>query len=563
MLFHLRSAAMAATLGLAIALIACTDTAELPSEPGRNSSAVSPNIANVPGPNLPSADRLNSTQASDAERQAGEIVARALAMALQDPAVRQEVKRALASSRVSEHKLHLHSFLQGRGGAILSVAYRKADLSEGEFQQAMANLRQLEFYMPVLKHRVAWSGGPDVIVAVAVQKNEQPAGFRIDGSRVQLDRNVEPSAPTLVLTQVESDFRDQILMNKAGVPANGCVATTIESLEQAARRCDAGGAKAIRSGPSLNALRSFEPGVRFDFGSDPEVVGLYATFLRVLDAHEYWFQGEPELEIHVTGKRNGPSGQPIDYQCSGENAADPFGTQPGIRDFAYVFDMNTNFWEGKEVRLLNGAQLDSLQAAEPAGFNVSLWEDDQEACIVRQSSASFFQTAVQATQSIARGVNAVRARDYGVIAGTIQELAALIQGDDDYVGLLVFKDSTEYAGTNPGNTHMIYDGTTQNGRATLTIKRVNRSASISGFSSVPPYTSNTWTATASGTSGGEAYNWTINGETIQTGSSNVLTYQNDGTDFSVGVVVVDALGVVGSSAMYVSANGCTPPEIIC
>ena len=52
------------------------------------------------------------------------------------------------------------------------------------------------------------------------------------------------------------------------------------------------------------------------------------------------------------------------------------------------------------------------------------------------------------------------------MAGAIGDIAALIQGDDPYIGLLVFKDSIPaYAGTNPGNTHMILDGVSENGRA--------------------------------------------------------------------------------------------------
>jgi hypothetical protein len=394
------------------------------------------------------------------ERDAVGVLGRALALALRDSTVRHEIKEAIAASTAKEHKLELASFLEGRGGHIFTAIAKSNGPRTSEIQHAVAQLPRLEFYMPVTAHAAQWRGDGDVILAVWQGDSVPPVGFALDGTPVTLDQNHPPATPTLVAVPMETDLSEQALQNRQGV-GYLCASSLSETLAQASDRC---GGSILRA----SAMRSIPAPMR-DLGTDPNAVGLYMTFLRLLDAHEYWYEGSPEIEVHVTGRRSPSPAQPIDYQCAGEHAADAAGYQPGIRSQSYVFDMNSNFWSG-DVMLLSPAQVDTLQANLPDGFNVSVWEDDDTACQIKQNNTTLFQTAVTATTAITNGVNAVKVHNYDVVAGAVQTLASLIQGDDDYAGLMVFKDSTSYAGTNPGTTHMIYDGTTLNGRATLVFK---------------------------------------------------------------------------------------------
>lgn len=160
-----------------------------------------------------------------------------------------------------------------------------------------------------------------------------------------------------------------------------------------------------------------------------------------------------------------------------------------------------------------------------------MWEDDQAACVVRPDNSNFFQDAVTATALIARGVTAIRAAgppNYGILAGIAGEVGTFVQGDDELIGLLVDKDSTSYAGTNPGTTHMVYDHSTLNGRAILTLKRSNRSADVTGRSDVAVNSTFDWTAGVGGSSGTVTYVWSINGDVVQSGTSDVVSYQNNG-----------------------------------
>lgn len=549
-------------------ILACSDQG--PPSPQSDGIPLASGVAQSRGPMLTTPVRSLRTRATPEERTAGELVARTLALALRSPAVGEEVKQALASSAVKEHKLHLSSFLQGRGGNILRAGYAAGGITEGQFQNAMRQFRQMEMYMPVERHRRQWSGGPEVLVAVAFNKGEGPVAFSTLGERQQLDLSKPPETPTIVITHLESDFTDQIQLNDRGIPAFSCQPSSGETLESSDARCEGTTNRSPSSGRNLSTtLRSdrtsasgFIPAPRYGLSDDPTVVGLYANFFRVMDAKEYWFEGDPEIEVHVTGKRNGPSGVPIDYQCAGEHANDANGNQPGIRDFSYVFDMNGNFWNG-DVRLLNASQIDSLEAAEPAGFNISIWEDDEGGpCNMHEDHQNAWQNLVNAAAAVAHGVNAVRRHDWLAAAGVIPQLAQLVLGDDDIVGTLVSEDSTSWAGQYPDNTHIIMDGNSFNGRATLYIKRNTRSAGISGPGLIYSGSGGTWTGSTQSTVGTVYYTWSVDGEMMQDGTSTSFSYDS-GSSFNVGVEARDDQGTVGGSSQYVNVTSCPPPQIDC
>lgn len=105
------------------------------------------------------------------------------------------------------------------------------------------------------------------------------------------------------------------------------------------------------------------------------------------------------------------------------------------------------------------------------------------ACRIVPESSRSFADWVSLTGSIARGINAIFVADgpnFAVLADAVREIAAFLGGRDDYAGLLVAKDSTSYAGTNPGTSHMIFEGTHLNGRATLVFKSTSYSPPVTG-----------------------------------------------------------------------------------
>jgi hypothetical protein len=412
---------------------------------------VSPSIAQFATTGAPI--RPGSSPSLD-ERQAAEELARAFAAALGSPSFRQEFKNSLAASEVRESKLHLATYLTANS-ARLAQAVIDGGLPSTDLSRAFARVRNLEVYMPVDQHREKWTGQEEVLVVAAITDGDVPVAYQSDGTRRLLDARMPPTQPVIVLTASESNFAAQSASASAGESPR-CNASVATPLAAAARACR--GTISPQRSISGSGLK---PRLETNGITD---AGLYMTFLRVLDNDESWWRGSPEIEVHVTARTGGQTAAQI--QCVGEDAGNTGAFQPGIRSQSYVFDMNGGFWDGT-VLLLSVAQLNSLAVSSPAGYNVSVWEDDQDSCENHEDEDTSFAEYVAAAQSVSRGINAIRVQDYNVLAASLAEIANFLDGADQMIGLMQYKDSTAYAGTNPGTSHMVFRGTSLNGRATL------------------------------------------------------------------------------------------------
>lgn len=283
-------------------------------------------------------------------------------------------------------------------------------------------------------------------------------------------------------------------------------------------------------------------------------MGLYANFIRVLDTGEPAWRGDPELELHVLGRTSGTGQNPIDYQCAGEHAGQPYRAGPGMRSPEYVFDQNNHFWEGS-VKLLSPTQIDELQSSQPEGFNISVWEDDDTACLIKEKNPA--GELIKAAGVVGSGVVAAIAKKdpvvvVGAILGAGGLLYDLLKGDDDFVGVLVDKNGTPWASEWPAsNTHAIMNGSTLNGRATVQLRTTYRGSTVFGPSMVQPSGTDAWYASYSGASGPVTVTFAVNGVEVQTGPTTDYYFTNQGYDFTISATVTDSHGVVGASSMYV------------
>jgi hypothetical protein len=418
------------------------------------------------------------------ERSAAETLARGLALALGDASVRQEVKQALAASEIKEGKLHFTSFMQGRGGNIAAAAARRGGPDAAAFTTAIAAVRDLEFYMPVDGHRATWSGGADVLVAVQVIEEEAPVAFTSAGERRVLSLETPPAEPVLVLVTSEAVFGRQVALNERGQRALGCTVPATETLGAAMQRCTAAGEIGTSAPGSSKAQLGGGVKPNLQLNDDPYFKGMYLTFARILDLEEPWSRGDPEVELHAIAKRSAADGAAKQFQCSGEHAVNA-AFQPGNREQRYVYDQNNAFWGSETntttggVLALNPTQLDTAQAAVYDGANYAIWEDDDDPCRLKQKDTDdYFKNAVTGTASVVQGLVSIfvtETPNYGTAAGhfgsALNDLYELFRGGDDYIGLLVEKEHTVYANDYPYNTHIIYQKTTFNGRATMVTRR--------------------------------------------------------------------------------------------
>jgi hypothetical protein len=279
------------------------------------------------------------------ERSAMDRLARRMARALREPEFRLHLKSELDRSPFVEHKLELRSLLKASGGRVLRQLAKVSNEVESAVELDVEQAVALELYFPVPEHRVAWSGGPDVLVASALEDREAPVAYDVRGRRHVLSASSPPTTPVLARVPVETDFGAAVA-HAVGAPA-----------------------------PSPTPPPPSAP-----------PPGLYATYSRFVEDFEGWFKGSPEFEIHILGQL-GTSDSLTGYQCAGAGAGG-----------YYRFDQNSLTWSG-QVLLFSQTQLNSYRAAHPnQNFRIIALEDDDTSCTIKFDSNRFknLQTTLQA-----------------------------------------------------------------------------------------------------------------------------------------------------------------------
>ena len=383
------------------------------------------------------------------ERVALTTITRLVAEALDNEPARQRLKRDMRAAPFREHKLELASYLRSTDGR--SLLERIAALGGGETRifTTLARIRPLEFYMPVAAHRETWTGKADVLVVSQLDESEPIVSFDKDGKEVTLDRKTPPAQPVLSIVPVETSFSRPmpVATSRNARDQNGDAIGTLEAMTikgSALIACsdDCGG-----GGSSGGTASTIPP-------------GLYLEFSRIIDGKEPWFRGDMEIEVHVHGP-NSTSAPTYgdDRSCSGEHAY----------DYRKVFNQDGAFWEGR-VMLYSEAEVVAFANQFKDGFHILFWEDDNEPCILKLDSNTLVELLRSTSNAFGTVALKVVTSNWYVIStvflGTLfSNAGAWLQTNDDFLGAAVEQSAAGYS--YPGNTHVIMDGTTLNGRATI------------------------------------------------------------------------------------------------
>jgi hypothetical protein len=278
-------------------------------------------------------------------------VARHFALALQDESVRDQFAMGLKLSRVREGKLHLQRYLAS-GGTWLSRAIElRAGLPVGALGRALANLTDLEVYLPVPTHRGSWKGTPDILVAGLLERDADlrrpgftfPA-YDLNGIERQLRGSTPPVQPVLVLVPAESEF-DAIGEGPRNPELSGMGFLTECTPEMIV--CDgdpSGGGSICAKTPSGRRLMI----CRVDIPN----VGQY----------EQWPNGSPEISVHMFSTLLDGSNY-INVGCVNEDLSG-----------AFYYNQDNDTWTGY-AEVGDSAYINSLnQGGREVGALV--WEDD-------------------------------------------------------------------------------------------------------------------------------------------------------------------------------------------
>ena len=424
----------ALVLALLAAFVACADPASRSVAPSSKRE-----IVTEPAP-----------AAATAERAALTKIARLVAVAMDNEPARQHLKRDMRAAPFREHKLELKTYLQSKDGkALLDRMVSLSSGGESGLFGTLAEIRPLELYMPVAKHRESWTGRADVFVVSQLDQWTQIVAFDEAGKEVTLDRKIAPTQPTLSMVPVETRF-DQPMdpsSSRNVRDENGDAIGTLEPVQIKAssmiycgETCDGGG-----SG-----------------GSAPIPPGIYLEFSRILDAKEPWFRGDPEIEVHIQGPYMGSAPTYAeDLSCSGEHAYDS----------RKVFDQNGNFWEG-QVLLFGEDEVLAFTQKFSNGFHVMFWEDDNQPCTLKLDAnplADFVKSTANALGTVA--IKLIPGAPWKLVAAAFvatwfSNPGSWLLTNDDFLGVAI--DQASVGNPYPDNTHVIIgDGSVLNGRANI------------------------------------------------------------------------------------------------
>jgi hypothetical protein len=363
----------------------------------------------------------------------GELT-RAVALALQNPGLRQQIRNDLRDSRSTrEHKLELSNYLHGKGGILLAQMARATGKSHDEILELLRSTTALEFYMPVPEHRASWQGGANVLVASALDDDAVLFAFSPDGRAVTLSVSAPPATPTLVLVPVETDFSTPLGSGYRNTQdQNGMTIGTMSLC--------------------LTCVAE-DPNFETSGGSVPPVAGVYMTYSNINDLGESWTKGAPEIEVI-----NATTVGSISHvrTCANEQ-------QPTPRKF----NQDSHTWTGK-VLLFDKDEAINFGIVAPDGQQTAVftvWENDQNECIVDTNiDLNLALTHFAASAFLVWGaVDCNNAMGWGSQTGVLCALLAtgvsaqwgyeglydFIATNDDLIGIAAARESV----TNPG-----YDG---------------------------------------------------------------------------------------------------------
>jgi hypothetical protein len=403
----------------------------------------------ITAPSAPSASvaDISATPPTE-ERAALSSIARLVAEAMDNEPARQHLKRDMRAAPFREHKLDLSSYLTSKDGRALLD--RMAALGGGEQSvfATLAKIRRLELYMPVAPQRENWTGKADVLVVSQLDESEPIVSFDETGSSVALDRKAPPSQPVLSIVPVETNFSRPMpaATSRNARDQNGEAIGTLEPLV-------AKGSNMVACGETCSGGGSS--------GGSTIPSGLYLEFSRIIDAKEPWFRGDPEIEVHIHGPTSVGSPQyGEDLSCSGEHSY----------DYRKVFDQNGAFWEGR-VMLLSAEETQAYVSKFTEGFHVFFWEDDNEPCILKLDNNTLLNLVHAASGAFSTvAIKLLPKASWPLVAGAFvatlfSNAGSWMLTNDDFLGIAIDQSAAGYA--YPGNTHVIMDGTTFNGRATI------------------------------------------------------------------------------------------------
>jgi hypothetical protein len=153
----------------------------------------------------------------------------AIALAMEDAGVREQVRDDMRASPYSLHKLVLQEYVSTPGGQrLMAAAAKAASVSQDALAQRIAALPRLDFYVLLREHRMSWQGEAGVAVVTQLSTARTMVGHTERGVPVSYsfttpaELNVRHTLFTLQVSELEAGDAEPVRA-QAGLAGAGSV----------------------------------------------------------------------------------------------------------------------------------------------------------------------------------------------------------------------------------------------------------------------------------------------------------------------------------------------------
>ena len=211
---------------------------------------------------------------ADDAAEVGPLAARAIALAMAEPQIRQQILGDMRDSPFSEHKLVLQDYFATTAGARVLDAIQRAGIDSDKLRSAVQDARRIQFYVPSTDQRSSWQGTADVLVVANLTRQVPTAGFAPSGEAVPIAlgkgmpsgvgalfvlQGAEPmfhrwSGPTAATATIQQPDETQIGSGRIVQDGSGHVISTTDDTPAGTSRASASAALNEPAGTYLTRL---------------------------------------------------------------------------------------------------------------------------------------------------------------------------------------------------------------------------------------------------------------------------------------------------------------------
>lgn len=302
----------------------------------------SPNISAI-------GEGQSAIKMSMAEEHSTSLLARAIALAMQNDELRHQLRDSWRDSRVStDHKLVFSDLLSTNlGSRLLDEMARSSGSTRADILALVKELPEFDFYLPIRTHRESWAGTNDILVTVTLDQNaDQVTAYSTKGEAFQVaGKDAAAGAPLVVLHPAEPKYP---MVGNQRYSTGDRIQLP---LEQAYPKTSSVEASAV-AGSVFHLARLLTTGVYVDY---------FDTW-----RDDGWLGGDLEMEFRSYGYENGPS---TGYFLPSPNCSKGIGTgnfpdQPP--------QSGTNTLVSPDASTIYGCG----QGQWPVGYAIWAWEMD-------------------------------------------------------------------------------------------------------------------------------------------------------------------------------------------